>query len=332
MSISPRTSTLGKGLAEDLVKLLPVEDVDSVAGLARKENVAAIRLRDGFLVIGSSSLAISGKQVGYLVAHLAANNVAVKGATPKWFLPTIFLPSRFSEEEVRELFDGIAQALRELGGVAVGGRVEITLNAVRPLISVTAVGYTTSRVILASGARVGDLVYVVGEVGGAGASVIAWNFEAKLLEEGVDQGTINEAKALLRRISSVDTAIRAKGYVSTMCDAGEGGILQALHEIAVASRVSITVQRDKVELREPVKLVVNHLKIDPLKLLSSGCIVVTVPASRRKEFENFVEKTAKPYSLIGVVVEGDGEVIVKENVATEVIKENVVDEIYKLWW
>lgn len=310
---------------------LPVKDVDVLMGPVQGEDAAVVRLSDGFLVVQSMHVTTGIRRAGYLAVHIASNSIAVRNARPRWFLPVVFLPSQFSEADKMEFFKDMEQALNEVGGVVVGGFVGTTTEFSRPLIAVTAIGYTKTRVVLTRDARIGDLVYVVGKVAGEGVGIIAWDFEKKLLEEGISEELVNAAKKLIYEVGIVGVALEIVDYVSTMHNAVEGGILQALHEIAVASRSAVVVDKDRIWLEEPVRAITSRMNVDPLKLLSGGCIIVTVPPDYRKEFEKAVENLGRPYNLIGYVKEGRGEVFVNSKNGVEVVRSDLVDEIYKLW-
>jgi hydrogenase maturation factor len=315
-----------------LLQHIVSDDVDLIVGPAQGEDAAVIRVRDGFLVIHSDPITAGVKRIGYLAVHVAANDIAVRGVKPKWFLPVVLLPENYTAEDAEEIFRDMGRALREIDGVVVGGHTETTPGLSRPIVSMTAAGYTTSRVILTRDAREGDLVYFIGRVGGEGAGVIAWDFEHLLVELGVDRNIIERAKSFIHDISVVKTALEIRDYVNTVHDATEGGVLQAVREIAVASSKDIVINLDNVVLDPIVKAVITAVKLDPLKLLSSGCLVATVPEHCKSQFEKALSDLNKPYSLVGRVKSGCGDVYLQVNSdLVEVIKSDIIDEIYKLW-
>ncbi|MEM0001928.1 MAG: AIR synthase-related protein [Desulfurococcaceae archaeon] len=326
-----KTGKLNWELMSNILSVLPVNDIDVIMGPAIGEDAAVIRVRDGFLVVHSDPITTGVRRAGYLSVHVAGNDIAVRGVKPKWFLPVVLLPSWFSEAEIMEFFNDMSRALKEVEGVVIGGHTEITPSISRPIVSMTAAGYTTSRIIFTRDAKVGDLVYVIGRIGGEGVGVIAWDFETVLIEKNTSREVIEKAKTYIYDVSVIKTALEIKDYVNAMHDATEGGVLQALREIAIASNTKIIVHRENLSLDETVEVIAKTVNVDPLKLLSSGCIVATVPKSNKKEFESALENLGKPYSLIGQVEYGCGEVVVKSGTIVELIKEDIIDEIYKLW-
>lgn len=327
-----KTGKLPWFVMEELLSLLPIKDLDVVIGPSQGEDAAVIRVRDGFLVVHSDPITTGARRAGYLAVHVAANDIAVRGVEPRWFLPVILLPSKYSENDVRELFQDMSRALREINGVVVGGHTEVTPGIDRPIITMTTMGYTSTRVILTRDARPGDYLYVIGRVGGEGAGILAWDFQEKLLEKKVNLETIEKAKNYIFEISVVKTALGIKDYVSAMHDATEGGVLQAVRELAVASGSRAIIDIDKIRIEKTVSEITSAMGVNPLKLLSSGCIVASVPASRREKLEEKLNKLGVQYSCIGVLEKGSGEVVLKSRgEIIEVVDKDIIDEIYKLW-
>lgn len=327
-----KTGKLEWGFMTKILSLLPIHDVDLIMGPSQGEDAAVIRIRDGFLVIHSNPITTGVKRAGYLAIHVAANDIAVRGVKPKWFLPVVLFPDKIVESDILEFFEDMNRAIRELNGIIVGGHTEITPGIPRPLVSMTAIGYTTSRVILTRDAKPGDYVYVIGRIGGEGVGIIAWDFENTLIQRNIDIELIKLAKEYIYDISVVKVALEIRDYVNSMHDATEGGVLQALREIASASKTSISIDRGEIELDESVKVITSALNIDPLKLLSSGCLVATTSPNIRRDLENRLEQLNKRYHLVGRVQRGgEGVVVVKDGGGEMIVDRDIIDEIYKLW-
>ena len=100
--------------------------------------------------------------------------------TPTAALVTIALPEDFDAEFVAKIYDGL-NALAEKFGVAVVGG-ETTTNPERILISISLLGTVPrGKQILRSGAKIGDAIFVTGELGGSLAEKHL-DFEPRLAE------------------------------------------------------------------------------------------------------------------------------------------------------
>ncbi|WP_048078667.1 AIR synthase-related protein [Desulfurococcus mucosus] len=315
-----------------LLSLLPIEDPDLVVGPRQGEDAAVLRLRDGFLVAHVDPITTGVRKAGYLAVHVAGNDIAVRGVAPRWFMPVTLIPAHYSEADVEELFRDMGAALREIGGVAIGGHTEVTPGLDRPIIAMTAIGYTNGRVISTRDAREGDHVVIIGRIGGEGAGVIAWDFEDLLLGKGVPENIIKRAKGFIYDVSIVKTALAVKDYVNTMHDATEGGVIQALREVASASGKDIIVDADAFQIEKEVEEISQRIGVNPLRLLSSGCIVASVHPGNLDALLSRLRGLGVGFSVVGHVVKGGGRVIVESKSGGRIVVDtDVVDEIYKLW-
>jgi hydrogenase maturation factor len=228
----------------------------------------------------------------------------------------------------------MGEAAREVSGVVVGGHTEVTPYLQRPIISVTAIGYSTGRFISTSGAEPGDYIVVVGRVGGEGASLIAWDFSEELARRGVSESLIKKARSFIRDISIVKTALSIAPFVNSMHDATEGGLVQALRELSVASHVNVTVDLGMVGVDETVATIAEAMGLNPFKLLSSGCFLATVPPGKIRDVEEILAGRGVMYSIAGRVDAYSENPVLElrfRGSPVERLDKDVIDEIYKLF-
>ena len=106
------------------------------------------------------------EKIGRKALARGLSDIAAMAGTPTAALVTIALPKNFDVEFVSKIYDGL-NALAEKSGVAIVGG-ETTTNPERILISVALLGTVPrGKQILRSGAKVGDAIFVTGELGGA---------------------------------------------------------------------------------------------------------------------------------------------------------------------
>ncbi len=318
-------------ILSELLSLLPSRDVDLVMGPSIGEDAAILRLGDGFLVVHADPITTATSMIGWLAVHVSANDIAVRGVRPRWFVPVVMMPSGIDTDTMRKIFSDMGEALRTIGGTVIGGHTEISPELSRPIIAMTAIGYTRSRVIMTRDAQPGDKILVIGHIGGEGAAVIASDFGKLLLSRGIDKRIINEARKYIKKISVVEKALKIKDYVNAMHDPTEGGVLQALREIALASGNDIIVDRNSFQVDDIVKIISEALGLDPLKLLSSGTLIATVPRKNLDKVMEILDEMGEKFSVVGDVVPGNGRLILRDHRRETVISEDIIDEIYKVW-
>lgn len=107
--------------------------------------------------------------VGYRSLQAAASDLAAMGAEPLVALASLHVPARLPTTALRQLARGQARAATELACPIVGGNVTRG-----PLLSIstTVLGRAAKRPLLRSGARAGDELWLLGELGLARAGLL----------------------------------------------------------------------------------------------------------------------------------------------------------------
>ena len=206
------------------------------AGPAVGEDACAIDVPAGTLVAATDPVTLTGGQVGRFAVVINANDVAVAGARPRWFLATVLLPAGTTAQQVRELFATVRSSLDELGAHLVGGHTEVTHAVAQPVVVGQMLGLVErGRFVSTGGVRPGDVVLQVGPAPVEGAAVLASEAADRLGD--LDATVLQAARSALSDpgISVVDAALLAteQGAVA-MHDPTEGGLATGLSCFAAA--------------------------------------------------------------------------------------------------
>lgn len=120
------------------------------------------------------------EKVGHKALARCLSDMAAMAGTPTAALVTIGLPPKFDVAFVEAIYAGMNALARQHGVAIVGG--ETTTNPGRVLISVAMIGSAPrGKVLLRSGAKAGDAIFVTGELGGSLAGKHL-EFEPRLTE------------------------------------------------------------------------------------------------------------------------------------------------------
>jgi len=331
---------VGKLRAETLQaffnKLVP-HDERVVVGPRIGEDAAVIDMGDRYLVATTDPITFATDEIGWYALQVNANDVAVRGARPRWFLATLLLPEgRTSEARVEELFAQLGRACEELEVSLVGGHTEVTYGLDRPIVVGTMLGEVAKdRLVTTGGARVEDVVLLTKGVPVEGAAIIAREKEAELLSRGVPPEVVAQARGFLRRpgISVVPEALLASELapVHAMHDPTEGGVATALWELATASGVGLRVERERIPILPEGERLCREFGLDPLGTIASGVLLVTLSPADAALVLHACAREGIDCAFIGQVVSREDGVTLVEGGQARPMPVFPQDEITKLF-
>ncbi len=106
------------------------------------------------------------EKIGRKALARCLSDIAAMAGKPNAALVTIALPKQFSPEFVGKVYEGLNALAKQHGVAIVGG--ETTTNPERVLISISLTGFVPrGKAALRAGAKVGDAIFVTGELGGS---------------------------------------------------------------------------------------------------------------------------------------------------------------------
>jgi len=305
-------------------------DEDVIVGPKLGEDAAIIRVNSGYLVTHVDPITGALESIGPLSIYVPANDIAVRGVRPRWFLLTILLPGDCDEGTLDSIMRGVEAALGRLKASLVGGHTECTPNLGRPILISTAIGMG-SRYVTTAGARVGDVVLVTKYVAIEGTMVLATDFKDELKRRGVSDDVLESSRRLIDWVSVVDEAIALADLATSMHDPTEGGLLQGLIELAEASGVGLRVYAHRIPILRETKAIFDALNLDPLRALGSGMLIATIPKDSLDKAADALSKLGVNYSVIGEVIDGEPRIELVRDYSVELIRGFIQDEVMRLW-
>ena len=277
---------------------------DLLLGPRPGEDAAAVRVGGRALIAASDPITFATAAPGWYAVHVNANDVAVCGADPRWFLATILLPEGAAPDLPLALMDEIAAACAEVGAAVVGGHTEVTAGLSRPIVVGTMLGETApERLITTGGARPGDRLVLTHGVAVEGTALLATEFAAAVdAQFGPDFG--ERCRAFLRRpgLSVVAAArIARQAGATALHDPTEGGLATGLHELATAAGCGLRLDAGAIPVYPETRALCQHFGLDPLGLIASGALLIAVPPARLAELHTELAAAGIPASSIGEI-------------------------------
>ena len=284
------------------------DDVVVHAGLG--EDAAAVAFGDEVCVLSSDPITGAGSDAGWYAVHVACNDIAAMGARPVGVLATLLFPESASEDDVARIVGDIHRAALELEIEVLGGHTEVAPGLSAPIVSMTSVGRAQrDRLVTSGGARPGDTLILTKWAALEGTAILATDLAAHL-EGRVSPDLVERARGLTARLSVVRDGIRAAELGATaLHDPTEGGVLGALWEMTEAAGAGVEVDTSAVPLLEETRQICAVFGADPLRLISSGAMLIACPDLARM-LAGLAELRI-PATPIGRVTRGERIVVVQ---------------------
>ena len=301
------------------------------------EDAAVIEMGDRYLLATTDPVTFATDEIGWYALQVNANDLAVRGARPRWFLATLLLPEgATTDASVEHVFSQVGRACEELEVSLVGGHTEVTHGLGRPIVVGTMLGEVAKdRLVTSGGARPGDMVLLTKGIPLEGAAIIAREKEKELLARGLPSALVERAKDFLHRpgISVVPEAMLASelGSVHAMHDPTEGGLATALWELAEASGVGLRVERERIPILPEGERLCREFGLDPLGTIASGSLLLTLAPADAALVLHACAREGIDCAFIGQVVPREAGLTLVEGGRPRALPTFPQDEITKLF-
>jgi hydrogenase maturation factor len=313
------------------------KDPRVVVGPRLGEDAAVIDMGDRYLVATSDPVTFATDELAWYALQVNANDIAVRGARPRWFLATLLLPEgRTDEAAVTTLFAQLGAACDELDVALVGGHTEVTYGLDRPIAMGTMLGEVAKdKLVTTGGARIGDAIVLTKGVPLEGAAIIAREKGPELIARGVPAPLVARAKKLLRQpgLSVLPEAEIAceLATVHAMHDPTEGGVATALRELADAAGVGLRIDRSRIIVIPEGAALCRAFGLDPLGTIASGALLMTLAPAEAGIVIHALAREGIDSHYIGQVVPREQGLLLVDGTRQEPLPTFEQDEITKIF-
>lgn len=290
---------------------------------------AAIEVGDNIVYLSTDPITGSNSGLGKLAININCNDIATEGIPPIGIMLTILAPPETKKEEIAEIMREAQQEADKLGVSIIGGHTEITAAVNKTIISATSIGIgTKDNFKKREHITAGDRLIITKGVGIEGTGIIAFEKESELLDT-FSKELIDDAKALLDLTSVVKDGIIANKFSKGMHDVTEGGLLGALWESSCFYNLGVEISYEKIFIPKCTKEICNYFKINPLKLISSGTMLMVVGKNNAVPLIEKLKENNIPAFDIGEFTTSKEKVLVKNGKRLEIMPPQS-DELYKV--
>ncbi len=250
---------------------------DDISAIKLPNRKVAVLKTD--MLVGSTDVppGMTMRQAARKAVVANVSDLAAKGVRPLAGMVALGLPADLTKQDIQGIAAGLGGAAKEYGFPIVGGDTneskDLTIS-----IALFAIA-SRRRLILRSGARVGDIVAVTGEFGSASAGLKA------LLKKRVrpDRLLPPLSRAVYSPRAELDLglALAASGALTASIDSSDG-LAWSLHELSRASNIGIQIDRVPVSSAARDFAARYHYKANDLALYGGEeyNLVVTVKPNK----------------------------------------------------
>ncbi len=283
-------------------------------------------------VVSTDPITAAVSEIGRLAIHISCNDIASNGIEPLGITLAVMLPVGTTVHDVECIMTQAGEAAAAAGVEIIGGHTEVTQAVNQPVIVSTAFGRALSDASQsAHDMKSGDYVFLTKWAGMEGTGIIASDFEAALTDV-LTAEELTEARSLLKDVSVVKEGVAA-GKIGTggMHDVTEGGILGAVWEMCHIAGLGAVLWEDCIPLHPSTVKIAAHFGLHPLRLISSGCMMVVAAPEKKEALMAAIGAAGVPISCIGQILPPDGGLhLVRADGAIEEITPPEPDELYKV--
>jgi hydrogenase expression/formation protein HypE len=272
---------------------------------------AAVKVDGRYMIVSADPVTGVVDKIGRYAMSVSANDVATSGNRPQFAESVVLLPEGSGSVDVKKLALDLHTEAKRLGISIVGGHTEVTQGLHRPIVAVTAFsfvdGYVSSR-----DAREGDTIMMTKTAGLEGTAVLGGG-------------------RFLHNISVVDEAVAAyrTGYVHAMHDCTEGGVLGAVFEMSLASGLGFELLEELVPVAPETRTICRRFSIDPLRLIGSGALLMSVERGREAELRRILTPICK-ITAVGKLTNDRVRILVRKGGRRQTIRSAPEDELWRV--
>jgi len=297
--------------------------------LAKLDDSAVFDL-SGHLAFTTDSYVVSpiffpGGDIGKLAVCGTINDLSMSGAMPLYLSLSLIIEEGLTLSELKKVVSSIKAAAEEAGVKIVTGDTKVVNrgSADKLFINTSGIGIIPKGIdISGSNAKVGDKIILSGTIGDHGIAVMSQR-------EGLKFSVpVKSDCAPLNKL--VSQMLEASSLIHCLRDPTRGGLATTLNEFAKQSKVGITIEEEKIPVREGVRAACELLGFDPLYVANEGKLVAVVAPQDADKILAKMERNAygADASIIGEVTdERKGKVIMKTRLGASRIVDMLSGEL-----
>ena len=264
------------------------------------------------LSAASAVLVGSDRHTAAGAVHQAMNQLTAAGGEPEGILLQFMVPAGMEESELKVLTASAAAACTWLKIPVGQSDVTVIPGLKEPAVTATAVG-KTEGLFRTEPAKVDQDIIMTGFAG--------WKGSVKLSEAYKDRLEQHFNPVFLEKLLYIDksgdafscvpaVSAAANAGVRTMYAAGDGGVFNAVWELACRYGLGVRIHLKAIPIRQETVEVCDYFNVSPYQLLSTGVLLMTADHGQKVLTE--LAAAGIPAVIIGHLTDDNDRVVLND--------------------
>ena len=245
------------------------------------------------------------------IIRVNLSDIAAMGAVPRAYLLVLALPSSTTLKWIESFVEGLSDEQKEFSISLIGGDTTHTHSEL--MLSITMIGEIyDNNILLRSGARIGDYIYVSGFIGDAalGLSLIQGHYKSNNIS--ITDYLVNRFRKPTPRI---DLGKGLNGIANSAADVSDG-LLADLNNIILSSKCGARIYLKNIPFTKQTKKLLNLKKIDVNYLLTCGedyQLIFTARKNNSKKIFSIAKKNFIKITKVGSIIKKKKLIVLNKN-------------------
>ena len=290
-------------------------DADVVVGPRNGVDVGVVNIGNGLAMATTTdpffiSPTFGWEKAAWFAVHILASDAVTSGLPPKYITIDLNLPLSMTRDEFEIMWRVTHQECDKIGMAIVSGHTGRYDGCNYPMVggaTVICIG-SEKEYVTPTMAQLGDHVIITKGAAVEAAGLFAVSFRTQVAER-YGESFAKEAEDYFYQMSVVEDAFTAievgvrDDGITSMHDATECGIWGGLYEVAQASKIGISIDKDKIIVSDISRKICDQFGMDLYTSISEGTLIITCRPHKSQEVIQRLADKNIPASIVGELVE-----------------------------
>jgi hydrogenase expression/formation protein HypE len=304
----------------------------------------------GIIEIGNKAISITTDPVfivpeygweraAWFALHILASDSVTSGLRPAYLSIDLNLPIDMTKEQLTITWDIIHQECQKIGITVVCGHTARYENCHYPMVGgATVIGVgNKNEYVVPSMIRAGDKLIITKGPAIEACGIFATMFP-RLLEKKFSKEFSHKAQDIFYKMSVVEDAltaiscgIRDKG-VTAMHDATECGIWGGVFEMAQASGLGLSLEKEKIVVEDYILEICELFNINPYSSISEGTLLIACRPQQANKVVNTLKSKNIKSSIVGEFTRPEKGIVLIEKGNEKKLEHPLVDPFWRAFY